>query len=161
VSAPLVPGGASYLVVAIGTDPVTADVARAWTAKAEGTAPTTLVVLDSMTVAADRHLLAEMLGQARVGVRILVVGGRYDVLQASAFARDYGALPHELASRVTHERDLPVYCAHCRDTLRVSAEPGGEAFCPGCGRLLAVHDHLSAARGSYLASDAQARELAS
>ena len=161
MSAPLVPGGASYLVVAIGTDPVTADVARAWTAEAEGAAPTTLVVLDSMTVVADRDVLAEMLGRARVGVRILVVGGRYDALQACAFTRAHGALPHELASRVTHERDLPVYCAHCRDTLRVSAEPGGEAVCPGCGRLLEVHDHLSAVLGSYLASDARARKLAS
>ena len=150
---------ASYLVIAIGTDPVTASVTQAWTAAAEGVAPTTLVVLDSMASHADRDVLATVLGQARVGVRFLIAGGRYDVLQALAFARDHGALAPELASQVTHERDLPVYCAHCRGTHRLAAVPGGEVTCPGCHRRLEVHEHHSAALGSYLASDAQAREL--
>ncbi|WP_332667235.1 dimethylamine monooxygenase subunit DmmA family protein [Aeromicrobium sp.] len=150
---------ASYLVIAIGTDPVTASVTQAWTAEAEGVAPTTLVVLDSMDSQADRDVLATVLGQTCVGVRCLIAGGRYDVMQALAFARERGALPPELASRVTHERDLPVYCAHCRGTHRVAAVPGGEVACPGCHRRLEVHEHHSAVLGSYLASDAQAREL--
>lgn len=161
MSAGLDLAAASYLVIAIGSDPETAEVARAWTEQAEGVAPTTLVVLDSMASPADRDVLEEALGQACVGVRILVAGGRYDLLQALAFARGHGALPHELTSQMTQTRDLPVYCAHCRSTHRVTADPGGEVSCPGCLRLLEVHEHHSATLGSYLASDAQARDLAS
>ncbi|WP_332641982.1 dimethylamine monooxygenase subunit DmmA family protein [Aeromicrobium sp.] len=152
---------ASYLVVAIGSDPLTAEVAQSWIAEAESVAPTTLVVLDSMAAQPDREVLADMLVRARVGVRVLIAGGRYDVLQALAFAREHGTLAYELDSRVTHERDLPVYCAHCRGTHRVAATPGGEVACPGCRRQLEVHEHHSAVLGSYLASAAQARELTS
>jgi len=161
MTAPVDATAASYLVVAVGTDSATAEAARSWVAEAEGIAPTRLVVLDSLTGSGDREALAEAVGRTRVGVRILIAGGRYDVLQALAVAREHGALPYELSGRVTHERDLPVYCAHCRATHRVEADPGGEAACPGCGRHLEIHEHVSAVRGSYLASDARARELAS
>ena len=156
---PVDPGGTSYVVVAVGPDAEVAGVAGGWVRAAEALAPTALAVLDAMSDPADRTTLADVLDRARTGVRVLVVGGQYDVLQTLAFAREIGLLPHELTSFVTHTRDLPLYCAHCRDTHRVEGEPGGEVTCPGCARRLEIHAHLSAARGSFLASDARAREL--
>ncbi|WP_168929378.1 dimethylamine monooxygenase subunit DmmA family protein [Nocardioides sp. GY 10113] len=149
----------SFLVVAIGADAETARVAREWTTLAEGVAPTTLAVLDDIDAPSDLATLADVAGSARVGVRILVVGGRYDAHRAVALLREHGALPVEIQVSVTHADDLPVYCAHCRDIRRVVGEPGGLVECPGCARLLEVHDLLATAMGCYLASDSRAREV--
>lgn len=152
--------GRSHLVVAIGPDPEVARVSGGWVRAAEALAPTTLAVLDTMSDPIDRATLADALERAHTGVRVMITGGQYDVLQALAFARNVGLLPQELTSFAAHTRDLPLYCAHCRETHRVEGEPGGEVTCPGCDRHLEIHAHLSAARGSFLASDARARELA-
>ncbi|MDF9717908.1 dimethylamine monooxygenase subunit DmmA family protein [Nocardioides sp. ChNu-99] len=163
---PVDPSGTSYLVVALGTAARTAEVAARWVRAAEAQAPTRLVVADD--VVNGRSDLVAALVAARTGVRILVVGGQCDVLLALALARTHGAGEAELRSFAVDgaaaaaglPTDLPVYCAHCRDTHRVHAPYGGEATCPGCARLLEIHPHLSATRGSFLASDARARELA-
>lgn len=157
---PVDPDGASYLVLAIGAHPDTARVARSWVESAEAMAPTTLGVLDRLDDPVDRAALRELVGRTRTGVRVMVVGGEYDVLQALAEARAAGLLPVELRSFVSDRADLPVYCAHCRATHRIATRPGAEVDCPGCGRRLEVHEHLSAHRGDFLASDARARELA-
>ncbi|MEQ6899636.1 dimethylamine monooxygenase subunit DmmA family protein [Nocardioides sp. YIM 152588] len=149
----------SFLVIAIGADDETARVARERTALAEGVAPTTLAVLDDIDADADLATLEEVAGAARVGVRIIVVGGRYDAHRAVALLREHGALPVEIEVCATHADDLPVYCAHCRAIRRVVGEPGGLVECPGCARVLEVHDLLATAMGCYLASDSQAREV--
>ena len=66
--------------------------------------------------------------------------------------RAAGAVAAELSSYVTHTRDLPLYCAHCRDTYRVTAAAGGTVACPGCARDLEVHEHHSPVLGSFLGS---------
>jgi hypothetical protein len=159
VPEPVDVSGTSFLVIAVGSHERTGAVARDWVRDAESVAPTTLVVLDAVDAEPDRLQLAASLASARTGVRIMVAGGQYDVLMVLARARLAGALPRELTSFVTHSRDLPIYCAHCRDTHRVEAVPGGLVECPGCDRLLEVHAHLSAALGSFLASDTRARDL--
>lgn len=163
---PVDASGTSYLVVALGTAPRTATVAADWVRAAEGRAPTRLVVADDLD--AGRSDLEAALTAARTGVRIMLVGGQCDVLLGLALARAYGAGEAELrsfavdgaAAAAGEATDLPVYCAHCRDTHRVHAPYGGEATCPGCARHLEIHHHLSASRGSFLASDARARDLA-
>ncbi|BAX92167.1 hypothetical protein MSG_02018 [Mycobacterium shigaense] len=149
----------SFLIVGIGHERRTVEVSREWLGQAEITAPTELLLLDSFTDASSVSAFAAALGRARMGVRLMMVGGQFDVLMALAQARAAGALPQELASFVVHTRDLPMYCAHCRNTFRVSRAPGDEVTCPGCTRRLEIHTHLSAVRGSFLASDVRAREL--
>lgn len=151
---------AGYLVVAIGPEESTRSVAGEWAAAAAAIAPVVLLVLDTMASAADRESLQTMLGRVRTGWRILVAGGQYDVLQALAATRDAGATPGELTSFAVHTRDLPVFCAQCRHTSRVVGAPGDEVECPGCGRTVDIHPHMSAALGSFLASDARARDIA-
>lgn len=149
------PAAATYLVVALGADPRTGAVAGEWVRLGEARVPTRLVVADDVETGWTD--LAAALGAARTGVRIMVVGGHHDVLRTLALAREFGAGPAELRSFVVDPvgvTDLPVYCAHCRATRRMRGEPGGETLCPGCARTLAIHGHHSAARGSYLASDA-------
>lgn len=154
------PTASSYAVVAIGPHPRARAVAAAWVADAEGRAPTALIVLDDMTDARDRVELADALGRVRTGVRVMVVGGQHDVLIALTAARDAGAMDAELAAFCVHTDDLPVYCAHCHGTHRAEAAPGDEVACPGCGRQLEIHPHFTRALGTFLASDAQAGELA-
>lgn len=151
---------AAYLVVALGPEESTRSVAGEWAAAAAAIAPVTSLRLATMASAADRAALQAVLAAVRTGWRILVVGGQYDVLQALAAIRDAGAIPAELTSFVVHTRDLPAYCAQCRTTNRVAGAPGDEVECPGCGRTVAIHPHLSAALGSFLASDARARDIA-
>lgn len=149
----------SHLVVAVGTDARTREVAEAWVREAEAVTTTRLLVLDSLTAPSDRAALRAALDSARVGCRVLVAGGRYDVLQGLALAREAGAIPAELVGEITHTRDLPIYCAHCRDTFRVPGAPGGTMTCPGCRRVLVAHEHTSGVRGSYLASAASAVDV--
>lgn len=151
--------GSSYLVIAAGHDEAVSAVARQWVNDAEAVAPTLMLVIDSMADPRDRGAVDRALGAVRVGVRILVAGGQHDVMVTLAAARAAGALPQELSAFVTHTRDLPLYCAHCRDTFRVEGQPGDVVECPGCTRPLEIHAHHSAALGSFLASATDAREL--
>ena len=151
--------GTSFLVVAVGGGRAAGDVARAWTDQAEGVGPTTLVVLDAIDDDADRAAFDTVLARTCTGVRVMVVGGEYDVLQVLSLLRRAGALESELRSFVTDRSEIPVFCAHCQTTFRATTRPGGEAPCPSCRRTLEVHEHLAALRGSFLASDANATSL--
>ncbi|KWX69072.1 hypothetical protein ASJ79_15075 [Mycobacterium sp. NAZ190054] len=153
------PCAAAYLVIAIGSAPRTADVAAGWVQTAQDRAPTRLLVLDSMDDEQCRADLALALAGIRTGARIMITGGQYDVLTALAAARAAGATPAELTSFVVNTDDVPIFCAHCRGTFRVLAGPGDEVQCPGCARILEIHEHFASALGSFLASDARAREI--
>ncbi|MFE0750335.1 heme-dependent oxidative N-demethylase subunit alpha family protein [Gordonia sp. NPDC058843] len=146
--------GSAFLVLAVGDDPEAAHVSRTWVGAAEAVGPTRLLVLDTLAGDRDRAALHHALDESVTGTRILVTGGQYDVMTALAAARGAGALPAELSSYVTHTRDLPLYCAHCRHTFRVEAAVGGAVACPGCARDLAVHEHHSPVLGSFLGSAA-------
>ncbi|MDS1113303.1 DUF3445 domain-containing protein [Gordonia westfalica] len=146
--------GAAFLVIAVGDDAETAHVSRNWVAAAEAVGETRLLVVDSLSDDQDRSSLNDALDAAITGTRILVTGGQYDVMTALAMAREAGAVPAELSSYVVHTRDLPLYCAHCRNTFRVEGRAGGVVSCPGCARDLAIHEHHSPTMGSFLASAA-------
>ena len=140
--------GASHLIVQVGP---TVDATTERVALARSHAPTTLLNLPAYD-AAGAETLKATLRLSRVGLRVMVIGGQYDVLQALAECRASGVLPPELRAIVTHTRDLPVFCAHCRTTSRICAVTGGEATCPGCSRRVEIHSHTSEIRGSFLAS---------
>ncbi|MFW0794430.1 DUF3445 domain-containing protein [Gordonia sp. CPCC 205515] len=153
------PSAAAFLIVAVGHDPLTAQVSRTWVAAAEIAAPTRLLVLDTVEQETDRRALVAALGEAVTGTRIMIAGGQYDVLVALAAARAAGAIADELSSFVTDASDLPLYCAHCRHTYRTTGVPGDVVECRGCARQVEIHSHHSATRGAFLASAADAQEL--
>ncbi|TIC79917.1 dimethylamine monooxygenase subunit DmmA family protein [Nocardioides sp. GY 10127] len=161
---PVDPRATGYLVAVCGADPRAEAVGAYWSAAATRVAPTRLLALPDGPVGAGRDLLVRALGELRTGARVMVAGGRHDVLVALAVCRAQGACPEELRSFAVDAHDgpvpLPVFCAHCRAVHAMTAEPGGTTTCPGCARELDVHPHHSAALGAFLASDARARELA-
>lgn len=151
--------GSSFLIIAAGDDAQVGHVARNWVVAAEAAGPTRMLVVDDVDKPDDRVAIDRHLNETATGARILVVGGQYEVMVLLARARAAGAIAPELSCFVTDTRELPVYCAHCRDTHRVVGEPDGIVVCPGCAARLAIHPHHSATRGSFLASAADAREL--
>ncbi|UQX13592.1 dimethylamine monooxygenase subunit DmmA family protein [Candidatus Mycobacterium methanotrophicum] len=151
--------GAAFLVIMAGAEPESRDVAQMWLTAAALTAPTRLLVVGSLADDNDRQAVEQAVAEARTGVRIMVVGGQHNVLLILAAARAAGVLPQELTAFVTHTRDLPMYCAHCRDTHRVVGQPGELVQCPGCRSQVEIHSHHSAVRGSFLASSVEARTL--
>lgn len=149
---PVDASGTSFLVLAIGGGAEAAAVARRWAAEAEGFGPTTLGVLGAIDDPGDLATFENMLGRARTGVRVMVAGGQFDVLQALARLRQRGAIESELTSHVTDLGEIPVFCAHCQTIFRVVATPGGAATCAACERPLVVHEHMAAQLGGFLAS---------
>lgn len=149
--------GQSFLIISFGSGE-NATLARTWLNEA-----ITLGPVQWLTFAAynpdTRRQLSRILSAARNGVRIMVVGTQFDVLQTVALARAAGALEKEIRSVQTDTSSLPIYCAHCRHTSSVTGGPGDMVTCPACARSVEIHPHLSGIRGSYLASDALAREL--
>lgn len=149
--------GTSFVVAAFGAgEGEAALIARRWAEQASLHASTT----DLTFAEYDPQAWRSALQGARCGVRVMVVGSQSTVLLALAEARALGLSPAELRSFVTSTDDVAIYCAHCRRTSQVSGAPGDVVTCPGCARSLEIHPHLSAVRGSFLASDARAREIA-
>jgi hypothetical protein len=151
------PSGKLFLIISFGSGE-NAALARAWLAEAAELGPVQWLAFSDFAPETGRQL-SQALSSSLNGVRIMVVGPQFDVLQSLALARAAGALENEVRSLVTNTADLPVYCAHCRATSRVVGGVGDAVTCPACARTLEIHAHLSSVRGSYLASDALAREL--
>lgn len=151
------PSGKSFLIISFGSGE-NAALARAWLTEAAELGPVQWLTFADFNPETKRQL-SRGLASSFNGVRIMVVGPQFDVLQTIALARTTGALENEVRSLVTNTADLPVYCAHCRATNRVVGGVGDVVTCPACARTLEIHAHLSSVRGSYLASDALAREL--
>ncbi len=149
--------GTSFLIISFGQGE-NAGVARKWLSEAAAIGPVqwlTFALFNDDT----RRQLGRVLRSSLNGLRIMVTGPQFDVLQTIAVARQHGTLEQEIASLITDTSELPIYCAHCRATSRVRAGAGDTVACPGCARTLEIHPHLSGTRGSYLASDARARDL--
>ncbi|RAM37753.1 hypothetical protein DBZ45_09140 [Arthrobacter globiformis] len=149
--------GNSFLIVSFGSGE-NAALARAWIAEAAELGQVQWLTFSEIN-AETRRQLRQALASSLNGVRIMIVGRQFDVLQTVALARAAGALEKEVLSLVTNAVDLPIYCAHCRATSSVVGGVGDVVTCPACDRTVEIHAHLSGVRGSYLASDALAREL--
>ena len=158
------PNGVSYLVVAAG--PAGAEVAARWIDEIhragkpvwshhEG-APGGPSGVDPG--AACSAALAEELGHARVGVRVMVAGPELVVLDCLRAARDAGALEAELTAHVTDSATKRIYCSHCRTCTEAEVAVAATLSCAGCGRKLVVYHHVSRRHGAYLGfmADAEA-----
>jgi len=144
--------GTSFLVLAVGSADEVATVAGGWVAQAEAVGPTTLGILDSVDAPEDLRTVEELLGRARTGVRVMVVGGQYEVLRLLSLLRRRGALESELTAFATDTTAIPLFCAHCQTIFRAEAAPGGEDDCPGCARRLEIHEHMAVLLGAFLGS---------
>jgi hypothetical protein len=149
--------GSSFLIISYGQGE-NAGFAKAWLTEAAPIGPVQWLTFADFNADTKRQL-SRALCSCRNGLRIMVVGPQFDVLQTIALARCSGALEKEVRSLVTDAADLPIYCAHCRETSRVRGGAGEVVTCPACARTVEIHAHLSGLRGSYLASDALARDL--
>ncbi|SHN75061.1 dimethylamine monooxygenase subunit DmmA family protein [Cryptosporangium aurantiacum] len=90
--------------------------------------------------------LADQVGAATVGWRLMLAGPQADVLRARAVALAGGAVDAEVTVLVTDDRLRRVWCAHCETTT----EAADDVVCAGCGRDLVVHAHVSRHRAAYL-----------
>lgn len=149
--------GTSFLVISFGRGE-NAAAAREWLTEAAATGPVQWLTFEEFDDDTGRRL-GWVFNSSLNGLRIMILGPQFDVLQSVAVARRSGALETEIQALITDTAELPIYCAHCRATGRVRGGAGDTVTCPGCARSLEVHPHLSGTRGSYLASDARARDL--
>ncbi|NLS10722.1 hypothetical protein HGQ17_12110 [Nesterenkonia sp. MY13] len=143
--------GASFLLISYGDSEAEA-VVQQWEA---GLRRTDLdpPVLRFHASAFDRDQLADKLAEARCGVRLMIAGGQYDVLQAMATARALGLETGEITRYATAYEDLPLFCPHCQTTSRAYAEVFDWTDCTGCHRVLTIKPHYSSQRGSFLGVD--------
>lgn len=148
--------GQSFLIISFGGGE-NAALARMWLNEAITIGPVQWLTFTTFNPEARRQLFRSLLS-TRNGVRVMVVGTRFDVLQTGAVARSAGALEQEIRSVQTDISSLPIYCAHCRHTSPVTGGAGDVVTCPACARRLEIHPHISTFRGSYLASNALAQE---
>ena len=130
-----------------------------WAGEVPAGTPVDVLVADR----ADDPLLAalaERVGGAVVGWRLMLAGPEVDVLAARAVATSLGLLDAELRVAVTCTERKRVYCPHCRTTTATTAPVSGETPCAGCGRRLHVYAHVSRRAGAYLGFMADAEEVA-
>lgn len=151
------PSGSSYLLISFGQNESETH-ARALLADAMNHGPVQWLTFASFSPV-SRRPIEGALRSCRNGVRIAIIGNQFDVLQCAALARSLGALENEIRKLITESSDLPIYCAHCRQTSRVVGTPGSVVVCSACARSVEIHAHFSESKGCFLASDARARTL--
>lgn len=110
----------------------------------------------------DSHLAAALeahLADAVVGWRLMLIGPEADILAAQALAFTFGVIPAEIRAHATSATRRRVRCAHCALTTEADLPVGETLPCPGCGRTLVVHHHLSRRHAAYLGYHADAEVM--
>lgn len=99
---------------------------------------------------ASADTLRRRLSAARVGFRLVLVGGEAPVLSARAEAVAAGLLDDEILPITIGSEARTVYCAHCHSTHLASVGIGQVTACPTCTVELVVYHHVSRHHGAYL-----------
>ncbi|MDN7183378.1 hypothetical protein M0D69_36305 [Caballeronia sp. SEWSISQ10-4 2] len=94
--------------------------------------------------------------QARMGLRLCVIGSEPFLWQASAIASRYGMTTDAMQLELAGKPSRNVYCIHCRHTIRDTGT--NLVTCPSCGKTLAVRAHFSRRLGAYIGVQADAEE---
>ncbi|QSE92609.1 hypothetical protein JWS13_30365 [Rhodococcus pseudokoreensis] len=139
--------GRHYLLVILGEAPSAAAKAKQW-ARALHDAQRSI----SEHTASSAATVGDLIASSTVGIRIMICGPEFEVMQAVAAARSHGVLPCEMFVHITHVDAIHVYCPHCDTATRTIAQPNTTAECSGCRRDLLVRPHTSSHRAMYLAS---------
>ena len=101
-------------------------------------------------------MVEAFLSQARMGLRLYVIGSEPFLWQASMIATRYGVTTDAMQLELAGKPSRNVYCIHCQHTIR-DAETNLVA-CPPCGKTLAVRAHFSRRLGAYIGVQADAEE---
>ena len=101
-------------------------------------------------------MVEAFLSQARMGLRLYVIGSEPFLWQASMIATRYGVTTDAMQLELAGKPSRNVYCIHCRHTLRDAGT--NLVACPSCGKTLAVRSHFSRRLGAYIGVQADAEE---
>jgi hypothetical protein len=137
-------------------------------ARARPGAPVTTAGFPARWDAATDAELARLLGECRMGVRIIVAGPEATVMRAAALARAHGATAGELilaadeavqdeavqdeAAQAEYAVGLAgrrVFCVTCQRPFEALAALGELVTCPGCGAGLTVDHRFSRPHAAY------------
>jgi predicted RNA-binding Zn-ribbon protein involved in translation (DUF1610 family) len=101
-------------------------------------------------------MVEAFLSQARMGLRLYVIGSEPFLWRASMIATRYGVTTDAMQLELAGEPSRNVYCIHCRHTI---CDAGMNLVaCPSCGKTLAVRAHFSRRLGAYIGVQADAEE---
>ncbi|GAA3705505.1 dimethylamine monooxygenase subunit DmmA family protein [Gordonia hankookensis] len=90
------------------------------------------------------------LSDARVGLRVIIIGSVGAALALRGVAVSAGLEDDEIYVTTTEVGDIEVFCTHCRDVTATSSSVGDTVICAGCGRDLLIYHHVSRRSGRYL-----------
>lgn len=109
--------------------------------------------------------LKDMLLEARVGWRFLVIAAEATAGRIRAELLRSGALEAEVLVLVTEAPDLDstrlrrVFCAHCHTINVTESAVASTVLCSECSANLIVYYHYSRQHGAYLGFAAEAEEI--
>ena len=95
-----------------------------------------------------------MLAEAVTGWRLMLAGPASEILFLAAHARAAGLIAAEIRMHAVADGHARAQCAHCKTLFRTPGEPGAHVTCPGCSRVLILHQHLSRRLGALVAFSA-------
>jgi predicted RNA-binding Zn-ribbon protein involved in translation (DUF1610 family) len=148
---PLDAAGRGFILVALGEG--MADVVARWAA---ATSQPCRQLCDPAAMVTD-DLLARFdaaLGAAVTGWRLMLAGPASEILLLAARARAAGLIEAEIRMHAVEDGYARAQCAHCKTMFRAQGEPGAHITCPGCDRVLILHQHLSRRLGALVAFSA-------
>ncbi|MBM9401621.1 hypothetical protein JUN65_08475 [Gluconacetobacter azotocaptans] len=151
------PQGRGFVLMGLG--PAAAGTLARWSADVTAAGHPCRQRLDASAPADDDDMLAwldDALGAARVGWRLMLAGPAGDILMLAARARAAGMIEAEIRCHAVGEGPARLQCVHCKTLFRAAAGPGSHVACPGCGRMLVVHQHLSRRLAALVAFSADA-----
>lgn len=148
---PIDEAGRGFILLGLGAD--AADVLAGWRCAIDARSQPCRQRLDLEAPASDALIgwLEDALASAVVGWRLMLAGPSSEVLLLSARARGAGMLESEIRSFATADAHIRGQCVHCKIPFRCEGEPGTVVACPGCGRHLLVHQHLSRRHAALVA----------
>lgn len=102
--------------------------------------------------------LKSLLGQACVGVRLMLAGPQADIQAARSAAVECGVVDEEMTLLDGGTGPHRVFCAHCRFITESTEAVGSLVDCGGCATSLVISDHFSRRMAGYLGFAANAEE---
>jgi ribosomal protein S27E len=151
VPPPIDEAGRGFILLGLGAD--AGDVLAGWRSAIDALNRPCRQRLDPEAPANDALIgwLGDALASAVVGWRLMLAGPSSEILLLSARARAAGMLESEIRSFATADAHVRVQCVHCKTPFRCEGEPGAIVACPGCGRHLLIHQHLSRRHAALVA----------
>ncbi|EOM75259.1 hypothetical protein DW322_20430 [Rhodococcus rhodnii] len=116
-----------------------------------GTSPVDWLRLPGGWDRRSEDALRRVVARARVGWRLVVVGGEPEIRAAHALAVAGGAVPAEIVAHVVDGDHRQVYCAHCNSIAPLDpAAAGSRTRCPGCAQDAVAHPPVAPLHSAYL-----------